>query len=44
MSGSHELREHMLDSFRLAPGEVSRDGLVSIGVTSCTGPCDQGAL
>ncbi|HSO31494.1 MAG TPA: NAD(P)H-dependent oxidoreductase subunit E, partial [Labilithrix sp.] len=42
MAGSRELREHMLDSFRLAPGEVSRDGLVSIGVTSCTGLCDQG--
>ncbi len=42
MAGSHELRKHMLDSFRLQPGEVSRDGLVSIGTTSCTGLCDQG--
>ncbi len=42
MAGGRELREHMLDSFRLDPGEVSRDGLLSIGVTSCTGLCDQG--
>ena len=42
MAGGRELREHMLDSFRLEPGEVSRDGLLSIGVTSCTGLCDQG--
>ena len=42
MAGSRELREHMLQSFRLEPGEVSRDGLLSIGVTSCTGLCDQG--
>jgi [NiFe] hydrogenase diaphorase moiety large subunit len=42
MAGSRELREHMLESFRLEPGEVSRDGLLSIGVTSCTGLCDQG--
>jgi [NiFe] hydrogenase diaphorase moiety large subunit len=42
MAGGHELREHMLDSFRLELGEVSRDGRVSIGTTSCTGLCDQG--
>lgn len=42
MAGSRALREHMLDSFRLDLGEVSRDGLLSIGVTSCTGLCDQG--
>jgi [NiFe] hydrogenase diaphorase moiety large subunit len=42
MAGSRGLREHMLASFRLEPGEVSRDGLLSIGVTSCTGLCDQG--
>jgi len=42
MAGSRELREQMLQSFRLEPGEVSRDGLLSIGVTSCTGLCDQG--
>jgi len=42
MAGSVELRERMLEAFRLLPGEVSRDGLVSIGTTSCTGLCDQG--
>ena len=42
MAGSRQLRQHMLDAFRLEPGEVSRDGLLSIGVTSCTGLCDPG--
>jgi [NiFe] hydrogenase diaphorase moiety large subunit len=42
MAGSHELRQRMLDAFRLQLGEVSRDGLVSIAATSCTGLCDQG--
>jgi [NiFe] hydrogenase diaphorase moiety large subunit len=42
MAGSHELRQRMLDAFRLEVDEVSHDGLVSIGTTSCTGLCDQG--
>lgn len=42
MAGGHELRQRMLDAFRLELGEVSRDELVSIGATSCTGLCDQG--
>jgi [NiFe] hydrogenase diaphorase moiety large subunit len=42
LAGSAELRQRMLDAFRVEPGEVSRDGLVSIGTTSCTGLCDQG--
>ena len=42
MAGSRALRERMLAAFRLEPGEVSRDGLVSIGTTGCTGLCDQG--
>jgi [NiFe] hydrogenase diaphorase moiety large subunit len=42
MAGSVELRESMLAAFRIELGEVSRDGLVSIGTTSCTGLCDQG--
>jgi len=42
MSGSRELRQRMLDAFRIELGEVSRDGLVSIRTTSCTGLCDQG--
>lgn len=42
MAGGRALRERMLAAFKLDPGEVSRDGRVSIGTTSCTGLCDQG--
>ncbi|HEU5074939.1 MAG TPA: NAD(P)H-dependent oxidoreductase subunit E [Polyangiaceae bacterium] len=42
MAGSSELRARMLEAFRIELGEVSRDGLASIGTTSCTGLCDQG--
>ncbi|HQY63287.1 MAG TPA: NADH-ubiquinone oxidoreductase-F iron-sulfur binding region domain-containing protein [Polyangiaceae bacterium] len=45
MAGAHELRQRMLDAFRVQLGEVSAHdtaGLVSIGATSCTGLCDQG--
>ncbi len=42
MAGSVELRQRLLDAFGLELGEVSRDGLVSVGLTSCTGLCDQG--
>jgi len=42
MAGSSALRQRMLEAFRVLPGEVSRDGLVSIRTTSCTGLCDQG--
>ena len=42
MAGSHELRQRLLDAFRIELGEVSRDGLVSVSATSCTGLCDQG--
>lgn len=42
MAGSSELRARMLEAFKIDLGEVSRDGLVSIGTTSCTGLCDQG--
>ncbi|MFO0746248.1 MAG: NAD(P)H-dependent oxidoreductase subunit E [Myxococcota bacterium] len=42
MAGSHELRQRLLDAFHVELGEVSRDGKVSIGTTSCTGLCDQG--
>ncbi len=42
MAGSVELRQRLLDAFQLKLGEVSRDGLVSIDTTSCTGLCDQG--
>jgi [NiFe] hydrogenase diaphorase moiety large subunit len=42
MAGSRELRARMLEAFRVDLGEVSRDGLVSVDVTGCTGLCDQG--
>lgn len=42
LCGSRELEQRMLDAFRIERGEVSRDGLVSIQRTSCTGLCDQG--
>lgn len=42
MAGSHELRQRLLDAFQIRLGEVSRDGLVSVDATSCTGLCDQG--
>ncbi len=42
LCGSHALQQRMLDAFRVELDEVSRDGLVSIGRTSCTGLCDQG--
>jgi [NiFe] hydrogenase diaphorase moiety large subunit len=42
MAGGHALRQRLLDAFRVELGEVSRDGLVSISATSCTGLCDQG--
>ncbi|MEW6433460.1 MAG: NAD(P)H-dependent oxidoreductase subunit E [Myxococcota bacterium] len=40
--GSHALRDALCRAFDVHPGEVSRDGLVSVGTTSCTGLCDQG--
>jgi len=42
MAGSLELRQRLLDAFHIGLGEVSRDGLVSVDATSCTGLCDQG--
>jgi [NiFe] hydrogenase diaphorase moiety large subunit len=42
MAGGHELRQRLLDAFRIELGEVSRDGLVSVSATGCTGLCDQG--
>jgi [NiFe] hydrogenase diaphorase moiety large subunit len=42
MAGSEELRARLLKAFDLKPGQVSADGLVSVGTTSCTGLCDQG--
>ena len=42
MAGSVALRQRMLDAFHLSLGETSRDGLLSVDVTSCTGMGDQG--
>ncbi len=42
MAGSRALCQRMLDAFSIELGQVSRDGLVSIDRTSCTGLCDQG--
>jgi [NiFe] hydrogenase diaphorase moiety large subunit len=42
MAGGHELRQRLLEAFRIELGEVSRDGLVSVSATGCTGLCDQG--
>src|SRR5688572_28684392 len=42
MGGSGELRARLLEAFHMELGEVSRNGLISVGVTSCTGLCDQG--
>lgn len=42
MAGSLPLRQRLLDAFQIRLGEVSRDGLISVDATSCTGLCDQG--
>ncbi|MCK6505974.1 NAD(P)H-dependent oxidoreductase subunit E [Myxococcota bacterium] len=42
LQGSVELRQRLLDAFHLELGEVSRDGRLSVKLTSCTGMCDQG--
>jgi [NiFe] hydrogenase diaphorase moiety large subunit len=42
MAGSLELERRLRDAFGVARGELSRDGLVSVDTTSCTGLCDQG--
>jgi [NiFe] hydrogenase diaphorase moiety large subunit len=42
MAGSKELERRLREAFLLVGDEVSREGLVSIGTTSCTGLCDQG--
>ena len=42
MLGNQSLLDEMCRQLWLQPGKVSEDGLVSIGLTSCTGMCDQG--
>ncbi len=40
--GSHALRERLCAALKVKPGEVRADGRVSVGLTSCTGLCEQG--
>ncbi|MCC6334720.1 MAG: NAD(P)H-dependent oxidoreductase subunit E [Myxococcales bacterium] len=42
LQGSHALRDSLCHAFEVHLDELSRDGLVSIGATSCTGLGDQG--
>jgi len=42
MAGGRALFERLLTHFDCRPNVVSADGLVSIGLTSCTGMADQG--
>ncbi len=42
LAGSQALIQRLLDAFRIELGQVSRDGQVSVDLTSCTGLCDQG--
>ncbi len=42
MQGSEAMLARFLAAFGLKRGETSADGLVSVDLTSCTGPCDQG--
>ena len=42
MQGSHALAQDLCRLLRLEPGEVSPDGLVSVGFASCIGLGDQG--
>lgn len=42
MLGNQALFERMLANLGILPGQTSADGRVSVGLTSCTGMCDQG--
>ena len=42
MLGSVALRERLCRALGVRLGEVTPDGLASVGLTSCTGLCDQG--
>ena len=42
MLGNRDLRDRLCKSLWVEPGKVSEEGLVSVGMTSCTGLCDQG--
>jgi [NiFe] hydrogenase diaphorase moiety large subunit len=42
MQGSAVLMARLCQRLGVAPGELSRDGRVSVATTSCTGLCDQG--
>ncbi len=40
--GSHALRARLCAALKVKPDEVRADGRVSVGLTSCTGLCEQG--
>ncbi len=40
--GGRELRERLCTALRVQEGQVRDDGRVSVGLTSCTGLCEQG--
>ena len=42
MLGSEALMAELCQRLGVVPGDVSKDGLVSVDKTSCTGLCDQG--
>ncbi len=42
MLGNTALMKQMCNQLWVEPDKVSEDGLVSVGMTSCTGMCDQG--
>ena len=44
MNGSREIFRHLCDQFKVKPGEVSKDGLVSITCVECLGACDQAPM
>ena len=42
MLGSRELHQRLCDTLGVASGQPRADGRVTVGLTSCTGMCDQG--
>ena len=44
VNGAREILQHLCDHFKVKPGEVSADGLVSITRVECLGACDQAPM
>lgn len=42
MSGQKDLVEYLCQRLQVLPGHLREDGKLSVGLTSCTGLCDQG--